>query len=852
MKYLDLLSTISIPYYSKEKLTFITALLGILLGIALYSSVRLANESAIESFHRSVTRISGPDTIRLEKTSAKIPEAAYLDLLSMPEIETSSPMSSRFVPMIESGAPVGKIQINGIDIFSGISSVLKDNKIPRETILSLLSLPYSAILLTDTQETPDHLTSLTILADGMPVDLDITAVIQNPESGIHTQGNSLIVDISVFQEMFDEYGVVDAFIITPSDRSDSTSLAEHLRGHFGDTFRIQTGSSLSEGAKEMSAAFRLNLLFLSGIAVLLAVLLIYNLSSFHILKRRKDLGILLSLGATPGTLFTLLMLEAASIGITSAVPGILLGYLFSYVSIDLVSKTFSTLYYPVENTTMSISPSLVLECIAIGLTASLAGALLPALEAFRIPVKDTFGYQSYEQKFYALIPGLTIASLSCLLCAFILSRFDLLDYSIYFGFIVPILLLFGSILLCPAFILICLKGTRRISEKMHILPILLASDHISQTLRRYSIALASIVVAISMGLGLSIMTGSFRSSVETWITKVTQADLYISSAIDLQSTSDTSLPEELVSFLASNPSVRKIDWVMSEAVTIDAKTVKVLGNRFDILENNPRLFLINSDPHVHTSSELFTNDSAFISESLAIRHGLIPGAHITVPGIHTEVKVLVRGIFKDFSTEQGVLIISDKNFRELFLHTKKEAVSAYLSDGASTDMLIHEINAAFPGHFFKIRNNQELRSEVLAIFDQTFLITRGIRGMIAVLALFILAMCIRMLLLERKREFSILHAIGANRKIIAYSVISESMLIGTFSIIAGLFFGIILSLYLVYNINTHFFGWTLEYALHWSELMYATGITVACAFLAGILPLSSSALSFKPGDLRYE
>src|SRR6202000_228487 len=61
----------------------------------------------------------------------------------------------------------------------------------------------------------------------------------------------------------------------------------------------------------------------------------------------------------------------------------------------------------------------------------------------------------------------------------------------------------------------------------------IAFSHFAQSLHRTSVAIASLVIALAMGVGISPMIFSFRTTVEEWLTRSVQADLAIGPAANL-------------------------------------------------------------------------------------------------------------------------------------------------------------------------------------------------------------------------------------------------------------------------------------------------------------------------------
>ena len=83
-------------------------------------------------------------------------------------------------------------------------------------------------------------------------------------------------------------------------------------------------------------------------------------------------------------------------------------------------------------------------------------------------------------------------------------------------------------------------------------------------------------------------------------------------------------------------------------------------------------------------------------------------------------------------------------------------------------------------------------------------------------------------------------------------VLTEAALIGAIASVVGLFSGAALSLVLTWVINKAFFGWSIQLAFPWAELMFLPLWMTSTALVAGALP-ARTALSITPAaSIRME
>ena len=143
-----------------------------------------------------------------------------------------------------------------------------------------------------------------------------------------------------------------------------------------------------------------------------------------------------------------------------------------------------------------------------------------------------------------------------------------------------------------------------------------------------------------------------------------------------------------------------------------------------------------------------------------------------------------------------------------------------------------------------LRSNQDLRNEILDIFDQTFAITRILQGLALLVALCGISLTLLVLARERARELALYHALGAFRGQVFRLFVGEALIIGLLGLALGTIAGFGLALILIHVINPAFFGWTIRADWPWGELVRQSAVLLAAAFAAGIYPaLRASRLS---------
>jgi putative ABC transport system permease protein len=93
--------------------------------------------------------------------------------------------------------------------------------------------------------------------------------------------------------------------------------------------RLVGASEQAETVAQLTAAFELNLVALSLLALVVGMFLVYNTVLFSVVQRRAVFGTLRTLGTTPGQLLRLILAETLLTAAAGALLGVGLGYVWA-------------------------------------------------------------------------------------------------------------------------------------------------------------------------------------------------------------------------------------------------------------------------------------------------------------------------------------------------------------------------------------------------------------------------------------------------------------------------------------------------------------------------------------------
>jgi putative ABC transport system permease protein len=230
-----------------------------------------------------------------------------------------------------------------------------------------------------------------------------------------------------------------------------------------------------------------------------------------------------------------------------------------------------------------------------------------------------------------------------------------------------------------------------------------------------------------------------------------------------------------------------------------------------------------------------------VSEVYATRRGLKRGDRLalTFGGIRHAWEILA--VYRDYRTGGGVVYIDLKRFQEVYGDDRIGGVNLFLKPGADP----HEVRSDLMKRFglqYALSSvvGEDLRKNVLIVFDETFSITYVLMFIALLVAALGVATTLSLLIRERRRQLGMIMAVGGSAGQVRLMVIVEAFLMGAAGHIIGMGCGLVLSYLLIFVINKQSFGWTFLYKMPpWTGVISFVLIIMA-AILAAIPPANAA------------
>jgi putative ABC transport system permease protein len=428
-------------------------------------------------------------------------------------------------------------------------------------------------------------------------------------------------------------------------------------------------------------------------------------------------------------------------------------------------------------------------------------------------------------------------ALTCFLCALLATRLRPIGTLSIGGYEAVFFVILGFSALAPMIVTAVSRALKAPFRGMFGIVGHLASASIPASLRRTSIASAALSLAIGMMVAVALMVGSFRETVRVWVDQTVSSDLWLRPAKGLSNSQVAVFPDAISADLAKVPFIEAFDRVRGRDVTYGDAIVFVGSADSDVAMKHGNVPMITPRTEAEALRNALAHNGVMVSESFATKFGKEVGDVVELPVARGIAKFPITGIYRDYSNDRGVVFMDRKLYTRLYEDDRINTVVIYLRTGVSRDWARHELERMFgPKYRAFTVTNSEIRTEVMKIFDQTFLITYALLAVAIVVAVLGIINTLAALIIERTRELALLRVLGMTVAEVRRMLVLESAVLGITSTVAGVAMGYVLSWILIHVINKQSFGWTIEFHTPVRLIVASLAVTFAAALLAGFAP----------------
>ena len=836
-----LLSTFSMQELRHHPWRNASAVVAVMLGVALAFAVQLINASALAEFSSAVSSVNGQPDVELRARQGALPDTLLERVAAQPGVALASPVLELPVQALDARGERVALKLLGVDalVVASLSPALMpvadtatSDAAPRRFDLFA---PDAVFLNASAQQAFAGQTSLRLQSGLALRTLRVAGRVNAPGAPL------AVMDVAAAQALMDRAGQLSRIDLrlAPGARADAVLAALALPANVIAQRPEQSGERVSN----LSRAYRVNLTVLALVALFTGAFLVFSVLSLSVARRQPQFALLGVLGLSGNERLRLVLAESALLGLLGSALGIALGTALAALALRLLGGDLGGGYFSGEAPPLRWSALAALVYGLLGVAAAVVGGWWPARATARmapaLALKGLGAPVRPGARRHTLALALVVLA-AALAWAPPVAGIPLAAY-VSVG-----LLLVGGIAALPLAVGALLD---RIAPHItrHTLPVL-AVERARRLRETAAVATSGVVASLALSVALTVMVASFRDSVTQWLDAVLPAQLYVRSAGGVGDANH--LPPDFVAAVARVEGVARVDTLRATPLQFDPARPPVM------LLTRP----LNTTPGAVLSLPLVGNPlpapaapdgervvSVYVSEAMVDLYGAAPGGWL--PGLAQAfagpqargLRFFVAGVWRDYARQHGSIVMDRADFVRLTGDSRVNDLALHLNEGAEENAVHERIRALAEAQgaagLIEFASVGQIRATSLRIFDRSFAVTVWLQAVAIGIGLFGVAASFSAQVLARRREFGLLAHLGLTRQQILGVVALEGMAWTLLGALAGLALGLAVSLVLVHVVNPQSFHWTMDLVLPWARLLALCAAVVVAgtltAWLAG-------------------
>ncbi|MEB3205242.1 MAG: ABC transporter permease [Candidatus Sericytochromatia bacterium] len=820
-------------WWKRSPWGLVLTLVGVALGSGVALAVHLASRSVHEAFMAGIETLAGPPGHIIRAPAGDLDERLLLRL------QRDTAATTPLVPLVEGelrtlGAEAQDLTLTGIDLACPMDAwgEIKGLGDPDD-----LFAPAAVLWPDDRRQDKFR----PVMAGSRHLRLRVVGRLL-PRGRGPVQPR-VLCDIAEAQRLLERPGRLDRILVLGELPK---GLAERVR-QVG--LVLEPAGSRAVVLDQMARAFRFNLSALSLVSVLLGTALTLNLLGRSFGARRSTMARIHALGGSRRVIATLLLAEGAAIGCVGGFLGVGVGVFLASSTTQAIRRTVSALYGRTGPAWSQLETQDVVLAIASATICGCLAAAVPAWRALSIAPSLTGQEHPPERQPPPWPHGWTFTGFVLLLAALGTSAVATVSgtdrtWTNLLALASATLLAAGTAALAP--LALRLMAPIRTSRRYPwMLVPALAARSLALGWRRHALAVAAIILASGMVLGMGTMVASFRGSVAQWAQRTLSADLFLSSRQGEGTREGGTLSPALAGHIARLPGIRSVEATYEVRTQWRQRPVTLAGMPIHARAGRGEMPLLQGRLPRRP-------DEVLVTEALWRHHRLETGMHLDLPAATGSLGVTVTGVVQDYASDQGQIFMTHEVFFRAYpgwLRPRSLAIT--LATGADAGNARRAMLRALPeADALVCRTPGELRGEVLRIFDETFALTRAIEAIGLLVALLGLASSQASALAEERSLLVQFRWLGFSAGDLVRYALGQAWLATMTGTLLGTLLGLGLARLLVDVLNPAAFGWHLPFTLQPLRMALILLVLPAAGILASVGPARAIRQATDPGVVR--
>ncbi|TAK31785.1 MAG: ABC transporter permease [Chloroflexota bacterium] len=843
-----LLRLVSLRHLSRQKIRWSMTTLGIVLGVAALVATNILNATTLSSFERTINTAVGKATLQVRGGSGGFPEQTVAQVRQTAGVKQSAPVVQALTLLADDSTST--LVIFGID--PRLDRAVRDYQLVEGDLLG--SSGDDVVLSVDWARRHDVRIgdSLRLITAQGPQSFAVRGLIADIGAARINGGDVAVLDWRTAQRSFALDGKLTQIDLVTENGADIDAVSRELDALLGPGYTVERPIGRKAQVEAMLTSFQ-TLLSVTGMLVLfVGIFVIYNTVSTSVVQRRREIGMLRSLGVTRAQIAGLFTLEAAGMGLVGSLVGYGVGVLLARAMAQTVAQTVSVMYVKLDMSALDLPLSSLIVALIVGIGSSAAAALVPSLSAARVSPLEAMRQQAWlprpsRSSRVTLGLGLIILALTAGLAVFQLVVGGQSTMLYLWAFT----LLLGLVLLMPAFIRIISPSLRYPLTWLLGTSGRLAADNLAKTPARTAVTTAALAIGLALMIAETGYFESFKGSLLDWMDQSITADLIVSAMPPSPTSMDLHLPVDTADRLRQTDGVADFYGLRIFSLPHQGKDIAITAIDIPGFREHARMVWAAGDSTA--LDRMVDQDALLISEPLAHHLNLGIGGQLTLDTPYGgEVPFTVAGIVVEYGSDQGSAYMDRSTYRRLWRDDRVDIYDAFVKPGYTSAEVKQSIVKGFGSELgLIVQTNQEFRGVLRGMVDQVSGLTYGMQLIALIVALLGIANTLFVAVLDRTREIGTLRALGATRSQLSWLIVIEAALIGLIGSLMGIAAGIVDSVLLVIG-SVATAGWTIHYSFPLASILSALVLALLVALAAGYYPSRRAAAINVVEAMSYE
>jgi len=574
----------------------------------------------------------------------------------------------------------------------------------------------------------------------------------------------------------------------------------------------------------LTDSFHTQLTAMSLLSFAVGLFIVFNAVRYALITRAGTFYTLRELGVSGRTLSLAIVAETLLWSLAGSTLGLLLGYSVGHALLPPVAATLESLYGAEVGADLLLRPRSWLVAFSLTLAGLVLALAWPLWQQGRLPVlagraldRGWLRDAAARRRLAWLSPALLAAA------ALVYTQ----SVSLEAGFVVLGLVIFAAAFLLP----IVLAGG------LHLARVLLAGgrwqrrwalqDGFAQ-LPALRVAMMALLLALAANVGVDTLVGSFRSALDGWLDQRLDADIYLRR---------DALTREILGLDEKPPWLAASHQRTGLSLRWRDHPTQVTGLE-PAAPDSHALPLAASSPALQAWYREGAAGNAIIANE-QVRHlaGVRLGDHIALPTPQGPVAFEVVAFLHDYGNPRYRFYLPRRQVEALWAGAAPQGLSLWLAQAPDAGERAQAFLQAAGVARGEWTDRGTIRDISLHIFERTFAITAAMNSLtlgVAGLALFTALLSIHR---QRLPAYAHWRALGPGYGEITGVLALPLAVTVAITWLAALPLGLLLSWFLIHELNVRAFGWTMPLQWQWEPVAQLAALVLVIPAAALLLAL---------------